>query len=187
MSSPLGQYGAKGYESAQSRTLGKFESDKFSYREQGKNIIELNNAVGYMSAYMRKMQRGIDEANQNFLQQIQGLLNDLLVLIGGGGDTGFEFGDLKYVFQAIGALFGFTNDEGEVTLPVNLFDAAWHFFSSYILPVQNFTDAIDMIVDSLIASVLDIFGEVPIVGQALEQLAVIISDLRDLLIPVARL
>jgi hypothetical protein len=188
MTSPLGQYGAKGYEGPESRTLGKFAADKFSYREQAKNIIQLNNAVGYMSGMMRKMQRGIDEANQNFVQQIQAMINDFLVLLGGpagGGDTGFEFGDLKYVLMAIGALFGFGNEDGEITLPINLFAAAWHFFSSYILPVQNFTDAINMIIDSAIAAVLDIFGEVPILGQALEQLAVIISDIRDLLTPVA--
>lgn len=185
MTSPLGQYGAAGYESPEARTLGKFATDKFSYREQAKNIIELNNAVGYMSAYMRKMQRGIDDANRNFVQDIQALINDLIVLLGGGGDTGFDWGDLKYVIQAIGALFGFVNDEGEITVPINLFNAAWYFFSTYILPVQNFTDAINFIVDGLIASVLDIFGEVPVVGQALQQLAVIISDIRDLLNPVA--
>ena len=185
MSAPFAMYGGYKYESPEARTLGEFAADKFSYRDQGKNIIQLNNAVGYMSAMMRKMQRGIDEANENFVQQLQGLVVEIITLLGGGGDTGFDWGDLKYVIQAIGALFGFVNNEGEITLPVNLFTAAWHFFSNYIGGTQNFQELIDQIVDGLIATVLDIFGEVPIVGQALQQLAIIISDIRDLLNPIA--
>lgn len=175
MTQALGVYGGYKPESSESRALGSFSADKFAYRDQQKNMIQLNNAVGYMSAYMRKMQKGIDDANQNFVQQIQGLLSEILVLFAGGGDTGFDFGDLKYIFQAIGALFGFKNG----IIPINLFGAAWHFFSTYIIPVNDFTDLMDLIIDGAIASVLDIFGDVPILGQALQQLAVILSGLRD--------
>lgn len=171
-------------DSPEARTLKGFSTDKFDYRDQQKNLIQLNNAVGYMSGYMRKMQKGIDDANQNFIQQIQSLISDIFVLVGGQGDTGFDFGDLKYVFQAWGALFGFGfNSDGTIALPVNLFGAAWHFFSNYLLPFGNFHDAMNMIIDAAIATMIDWFGDIPIVGQAVQQLAVFISNLRDLLLP----
>lgn len=180
MSAPFGMYGGYKRESTESRALGSITSDSYDYRDQAKFLSKMAGDVSYMAAYMRKMQRGIDSANENFVQQIQSLLNDFMVLLAGNGDTGLDFGDLKYVLQAIGALFGF----GDGPLPINLFQAAWHFFSTYILPVSNFQEAIEMIIDGLIAGVLDLFGEVPIVGQALQQLAVIISELRDILMPL---
>lgn len=182
MTNPM-QYGAYKYESAPARALGDITSDSFEYKDQQKNLVQLNNSVSYMAAYMRKMQKGIDEANENFIQQIQSLINDIVVLIGGGGDTGFDFGDLKYVFQMIGALFGLGGESG-IPVPLNFFQAAWHFVSNYIIPNGNFTDVINMIIDNAIAGILDIFGDVPIVGQALQQLAVIISDIRDALSPI---
>lgn len=182
MTSPF-QYGAYKYESTESRALKSFGSDKFDYKDQEKNLIQLNNAVGYMSEYMRKMQKGIDEANENFIQQIQSFINDIIVLLGGGGDTGFDFGDLKYVFQMFGALFGFDTGSG-IPLPLNVFQAVWHMISTYVLPTGNFEEAINAIIDSAIASILDILGDVPILGQALQQLAVIISNIRDGLGPI---
>src|SRR6185295_837722 len=66
-----------------------------------------------------------------------------------------------------------------------LFTAAWHFFQNFIGAQGNFIDLINEIVDGIIATVLDIFGEVPILGQALQQFAVIISEVRDLLNVIA--
>jgi hypothetical protein len=176
-----GLYGGYSYQSPTLRALGKITPESYDYRDQTKVVSKLVGDVSFMGGMMRKMQKGIDEANQNFVQQIQSLLTDFLVLLGGGGDTGLDFGDLKYLLQAVGALFGF--DQG--VLPINLFQAAWHFFSTYIVPVDNFKDLMDFIIDGAIASILDIFGEVPIVGQALQQLAVIISEIRDILSPIA--
>ncbi|AZS12574.1 minor tail protein [Mycobacterium phage DrLupo] len=177
-------YGGYKAESSESRALRSFASDKFDYRDQGKNLIQLNNAVGFISGMMRKQQRAIDQANQNFIQQLQSLITDLIVMLGGGGDTGLDFGDLKYVIQAIGAMFGFADENGNITVPVNIFNAAWHFFSNYLGGTANFRELIDQLIDNAIATVLDLFGEVPIAGQALQQLAVFISDIRDLLLPV---
>ncbi|AKU45325.1 minor tail protein [Mycobacterium phage Madruga] len=181
MSAPMGQIGGYRYESPEARRLGNINPQSYDYRDQTKTVAKLVNDVSYMAGMQRKMQKGIDEANQNFIQEIQAFINDILVLLGGGGDTGLDFGDLKYILQAIGALFGF---EPGVPLPLNLFQAAWHFFSNYILPVGNFEEAINMIIDGAIATILDIFGEVPIVGQALQQLAQIISAIRDSLLPL---
>lgn len=179
----MAQYGAYSYESTESRALKSITADSYN-KDQAKNLIQLNQNSEYMAQYLRKLQKGVDEANQNIIEQLQSFINDIIVLLGGGGNTGLDFGDLKYIFMAIGSLFGFTNSSGEIQLPVNLFQAAWHFFSSYILPGANFDEVINGLIDQAIAQILDIFGDVPIIGEAVQQLAVILSDLRDALAPL---
>lgn len=176
-------YGAYTYESTESRALKSITADSYN-KDQAKNLIQLNQNSEYMAQYLRKLQKGVDEASQNVIEQFQSFINDIIVLLGGGGNTGLDFGDLKYIFMAIGSLFGFTNSSGEIQLPVNLFQAAWHFFSSYILPGANFDEVINGLIDQAIAQILDIFGDVPIIGEAVQQLAVILSDLRDALAPL---
>ena len=171
-----GAYGSYNYQSPESRALSSITQESYDYRDQGKLINKLTGDVSYLASYMRKMQQGIDSANQNVVQQLQSLINDFLVIIGGGGDTGFDFGDLKYVLQAIGALFGFGPG---LSLPINLGQAASHFFSEYVLGLANFEESINVIIDSALATILDIFGEVPILGQAAQGLAVFITGLRD--------
>lgn len=181
----MASYGAYNYESTESRALKSIRADSYN-KDLAKNIIELNNNSEYMAQYLRKLQKGVDEANENVIEQITGLVSDIFVLFAGGSDTGLEFGDLKYVFQAIGSLFGFTDEDGDfVPFPINLFNAAWHFFSTYILPVGNFTDVINLIIDNAIAFILDVFGEIPIIGEALQTFAMWILDLRDnILMPI---
>ena len=170
----MASYGKYNYESTESRALKSIKADSYN-KDMAKNLIQLNSNSEYMAQYLRKLQKGVDEANQNTIEQIQGLLSDIMVLFAGGSDTLLEFGDLKYLFQAIGALFGFDG----TPLPINLLQAAWHFFSSYILPNGDFTEVINLIIDNAIAFILDVFGEVPVIGQALQQLAEWLSDLRD--------
>ena len=178
MSSPAfgALYGGYKYESPEARALGSINTGSYDYRDQGKFMSKIAGDVSYMAAYMRKMQKGIDDANQNIIQQIQSLIEEIIVLFGGGGDTGFDFGDLKYIFQAFGAFFGF---QPGMQLPINLFGAAWHFFFNYIVPLQDFKELFDTLIDASIATMLDMFGEVPIVGQAVQQLAVLLSTFRD--------
>lgn len=167
-------------ESAEARALKTINTDSYDYRDQTKLLTKLTGDVTYMAQYMRTMQKGIDDANQNFIEQIQQFINEIGVLLSGHGNTGFDFGDLKYIFQAIGALFGFDEQTGLASVfPINLFDAAWHFFSTYILQLGNFKDRIDAFIDTAIATILDMFGEIPIVGQALQKLATWILDFRD--------
>lgn len=176
------------YESPQGRALSTitFESYEKVYDDQAKFMSKLAGDVSYMAGSMRKMQRGIDTANENFMQQIQDLVNNVVVIMGGGsfGDSGIDLGDLKYVLQAVGALLGFQSVDG-IPLPINVVNAAWHFFSAYIFPADNFQTVIDTIVDGIIAAMLGPLGTIPIAGQAAQQLAVIISDIRDLLDPIA--
>ncbi len=169
-------------ESKESSALRSINTESYDYRDQAKLLTKLTGDVSYLAQYTRQMQQGIDAANQNFIEQIQDFINEILVLIGGGGDTGFDFGDLKYIFQAIGALFGFDTETGLAGIfPINLFSAAWHFFSTYIIPIDNFGEFVDWLIDQFIAMVLDAFGDIPIVGQALEQLFVWITQIRDLI------
>ena len=168
-------------ESAEARALKSINADSYDYRDQGKLLSKLTGDVSYLAQYTRQMQQGIDAANENFVQQIGSLISDITTLLGGGGDTGFDFGDLKYVFQAIGALFGFDTENGLASLlPMNLFSAAWHFVSTYILPTENLGEYIDWVIDQFLATLLDIFGEIPVVGEALQQFAVWITQIRDL-------
>ncbi|AHZ95390.1 minor tail protein [Mycobacterium phage Damien] len=167
-------YGSYQYESPESRALGSITAESYD-KDQAKNLIKLNNDVSYMAAYMRKMQKGIDEANQNFIQQIQSFINDVVVLLGGGTAQGFDFGDLKYILQMVGALLGL----GDANFPLSSFEAVWHMLSTYIFPTAQFADVINALIDSVIAGALDLLGEVPIVGEAVEQFAMYISLIRD--------
>jgi len=178
----FGPGGGYKMESKESSALRSINTDSYDYRDQAKLLTKLTGDVSYLAQYTRQMQQGIDAANDNFIQQLQDFINEILILIGGGGDTGFDFGDLKYIFQAIGALFGFDTQTGIASIfPINLFSAAWHFISTYIFPVDNFGEFVDFLIDQFIATILDAFGDIPILGQALEQLFVWITQIRDLI------
>ena len=175
----MSTYGAYKYESQQSRALKSITADSYN-KDQAKNLIQLNQNTAYMAGYLRKLQRGVDDANQNIIEQLHGFIQDIFVLVGGGSATGFDFGDMKYVFQSWGALFGLTDSHGNLQLPVNLFQAAWHFFSTYILGFgTSFGDVIDGIIDGALGAIISWLGDIPIIGGAVNQLAVWISDLRD--------
>lgn len=180
----MAQYGSYSYASPEDRALGSITAESYD-KDQAKNLIKLNNDVGYMAAYMRKMQKGIDDANQNIIQQLQSFVNDIVVILGGGDSQGLDLGDLKYVLQMIGAMLGF-NTAGGIggLLPLNAFTAIWHMLSTYIFPTDQFIDLIASLFDMLLATLLDLFGDVPIVGEALQQLAVILTTLRDSFAPI---
>lgn len=116
----------------------------FVNRDFVQNIAWLNQSVDTLSQYTQKLQAGVESANKNFLEEIQGFWGDLFTLFAGLEPTGIDVGDVKYILQGIGAFFGINPD---TPFPLNLIDAAWHFFSTYIVPVEQFTD---LIFDTLI-------------------------------------
>lgn len=126
-------------ESKEAIALKSLQSKRYpdSNKDFVKNMRRLNSSVDYISSYMQKMQKGIDDANKNFIEQIQSFINDLIVLFAGGEPTGFDFGDLKYVIQGLGALFGLNGP-----FPLSLIEAAQHFFLGYVVPLPQFTDVI---------------------------------------------
>ena len=181
MTSP-GQYGSHQYQSPETRALASITAESYD-KDQAKTLIKLKNDVGYMAAYMRKMQKEIDQANENFIQQIQSFIADFIVLLGGGSLTTIDFGDLRYVIQAIGALLGFQTVAG-IPIPINLFTAAWNFFGIYIAPTQQFADVINELIDAAIAIIIDALGEIPVFGQSIQQLAAWLIEIRDALWPL---
>jgi hypothetical protein len=126
-------------ESREAVALKSLQSKRYpdANKDFQKNMRRLNGAVDYISGTLGQMQKGIDDANKNFIEQIQDFIADIIVLFAGGEPTGIEFGDLKYIFQAIGALFGLNGP-----FPISLIEAAFHFFFGFVVPTEQFTDLI---------------------------------------------
>lgn len=157
--------GAAGPPSTDTRALQDINSQNktFANKDFVKNIAWLNNSVDMLSMWSQKLQSGVDQANQNALEQVQGIYADLFVMFAGLEPTGIDVGDLKYVLQGLGALLGINPD---TPFPVNLFEAAWHLFSQYIIPTDQFTD---VIFDAIEAWAVD-FGLSPEFMTSLGQL-----------------
>lgn len=134
-------FGAPDQTSVETGALRAIDSGKQQFVNQDfvKNIAWLNQSVDTLSAYTQKLQAGVDSANSNFIGQIQGVIADIFVLIAGGEPTGIELGDLKYILQAIGALFGINPD---TPFPLNLIEAVGHMFTNFLAPLPQFTDLI---------------------------------------------
>lgn len=156
------------YESKETRVLKTIDSSRYpdSNKDFEKNIRRLNSSVDYISSYMRVMQAGIDDANKSFIEQIQSFINDLVVLFAGGEPTGIEIGDLKYVIQAIGALFGFNGP-----FPVNLINAVQHFFTGYLGSLVQLSDLVFDAIEAWMQDLIDNMGDIPIIGGAVTTLA----------------
>jgi hypothetical protein len=145
------------YESSTTRALRSIDSAKYN-KDFVQNIQSLNYATDFMADYMTVMQTGIDNANKDIIQKIQDFIEDLIIIFGGGdtGDSGFNWGDLKYIIQAIGALFGFGGSG-----PVNLLDAAGHLLT-------NFGGAaINGFIDGFVSFLIGLVEGIPLIGQPL--------------------
>lgn len=134
-------FGAPQSGSVETQALQQINSrtKTFANKDFVKNMAWLNQSVDTLSAYTQKLQKGVDSANQNAFEQVQGIWADLFVLFGGLEPTGIEIGDVKYIIQGLGALLGINP---ETPFPLNLVEAAWHMFETYIIPADQFTDVI---------------------------------------------
>lgn len=182
MTSP-GQYGGVQYQSPTDKALGTITSQSYAYKDQGAVLSKLVGDVSFMADNQRQMQRGIDKANENVIQQLQGTIKDITALFGGGSpDTMIDLGDLRYVFQGLGALFGFGDGSGNVQLPLNLFDAATHFITQFFFPSQNWKEGFDTFTDNLISGILNFANGIDhggLITQIAETFAEFLSDTRD--------
>lgn len=161
--------------SSEQRALSSiYKSANDGTRDFQANIRDLNQSVSYMSQYLTIMQKGIDDANKNILQKIQDFIEDLIIIFGGGeyGDSGFEWGDLGYIIQAIGALFGFQGIAG----PINLLEAAAHFLGNFLEPLGLFGDIVNGFIKTVFAFFADLLSNVPIVGDALEEIVTNVAN-----------
>jgi hypothetical protein len=164
--------------SQQTRALDTIDASKqtFVNKDFVKNIQWLNDSVTYISGTLGSMQRGIDQANQDVIQQIEGFVADLFIIFAGGEPTGIDIGDLKYIFQSIGALLGINPD---TPFPLNLIEAVWNIFTTYIIPVPQFTD---IIFDAVIAWAEDLGFSDEAVGAIQEfddAVVLLYNDLND--------
>lgn len=158
-------------ESPRVRNLRKIDSSKYN-KDFVNNLAGLNSATDYMAQYLVVMQKGIDEANKNIIQKIQDFIADLIIIFTGGSDTGFEFGDLGYIVQALGALFGFQGLSG----PVNLLEAALHFFTNFLNPLDAFGEALDSPIIFVLDMLANLLEMIPFVGSTLSELVENIAD-----------
>jgi hypothetical protein len=147
LTSGMGGIGGAGTPTTDTRALQEINSQNktFVNKDFTKNIAWLNNSVDTLSAWSQKLQSGVDQANQNAFEQVQGIFADFFVMFAGLEPTGIDPGDLKYVLQGIGALLGINPD---TPFPINLLEAGWHLFSNYIVPGPQFLDVIFDAVDA---------------------------------------
>lgn len=134
-------FGAPTTGSVETQALRAINSREQSFvnKDFVRNISWLNNSVDTLSQYTQLLQKGVDKANQNVIEQIQGFAADLFVLLAGGEPTGIDLGDLKYVLQGIGALLGINPD---TPFPMNLIEAAGNLLEQFLIPLPQFTDII---------------------------------------------
>ncbi|AXN51224.1 hypothetical protein MMRN_41560 [Mycobacterium marinum] len=153
--SPPG-FGGAPYSSPQERTLtsitdGREQTPKSA--EEISRMLQTQQAqIRFLASNQKQMQKGINEATQNPIQQLQQFISDLVVLFGGGqlAQGVLDFGDLTYILPALGALFGF----GDGPFPLNLIAAAEKFFFGYVVPTQAWTD----LLNHFIGTWLEAFG-----------------------------
>ena len=152
------------YKSQKTRALESIQSSKYpdTNKDLEANLRRLNVFVDYLAQYVGAMQKGVDQANQDVIGRTRDILGNMVVLLGGGTIADVDFGDLQYFLPAIGALLGF--DE-TTPFPINLFNAAEHFFLGYVVPLDSFAIAIEDQVDAVLTALgidqafIDAFNE----------------------------
>lgn len=144
-------FGGGGYTNQETRALSSIADGPDSDLSQGQDAqIKMlqghDYQIKFLAQQMKQAQQGINEANQNPIQQIQQFVSDIIVLFGGGelATGALDFGDLQYFLPAIGALFGF----GDGPFPISLFEAAEKLFLGYVVPQQQFVDVINRIIEA---------------------------------------
>jgi hypothetical protein len=144
-----GAFGKSGYVAPQTRALSAItqspdvdQSDFTSSQKMAELLQRHDYQIRSLAQNAKQLQQGVNDATQNPVQQLQQFIADLVVMFNGGevADLVTNYGDLKYILPAIGALLGLNSGAG---YPVNLFQAAQKLFLGYIVPTQQFTDVIN--------------------------------------------
>jgi hypothetical protein len=167
------------FSSPQSKALAAIDSTKYpdTNKDLQANLIRLNQFVDYIAQYLQIMQKGIDKNNQDPIAQIQGVASDLVVLLGGGELLyGIDLGDLQYFLPAIGALLGF---DTTTPFPINLFNAAEHFFLGYVVPLDSFATVIEGIIDGWAVALGIDQSWIDAINELLDALGGIETSLQD--------
>lgn len=86
------------------RALRTIRQDKYS-SDFVKNMQELNSSTEFMAKMLIVMQGGIDDANASIIEQIQGAIDELIIIFTGEGIGDlFDFGALEDLFGGNGIL-----------------------------------------------------------------------------------
>lgn len=149
MSSPSsGFFGKTEYATPETRALSSIaDAPEIGQHTDFQRLIQQHDAsIKFLATNQQKLQQGVNDATQNPVQQLQQFISDLVVLFGGGelAQGLLDFGDLKYLLPALGALFGF----GSGPYPVNLLQAAEKFFLGYIVPSEQYADLLTHFIDT---------------------------------------
>lgn len=157
MSSP--GFGGNDYSAPQTRALSAItnspnpSADDFASQEKVAALLQRHDyQIKALASGQQQLQQGVNDATQNPIQQIQQLLADFIVLLGGGqlADGALDFGALQYILPTLGALFGL----GDGPFPIDLFQAAERFFLGYVVPTKQFTD----VINTMIGAWMQVFG-----------------------------
>ena len=73
------------------------------------SMVQMQKTITSMSKYLIVSQKAIDDLNRDIIEVIRDLIEEIIIIFNGGdlSDLDFEWGDLYYVFRAIGMFFGF--------------------------------------------------------------------------------
>jgi hypothetical protein len=152
-------FGGGGYVQPDSRVLSSITESPnptaADYADQQKFVETVQRhdyAIKALAQQTQQLQKGVNDATQNPLQQIQQFLADVVILMGGGqlAEGALDFGDLQYILPVLGALFGI----GDGPFPLDLFAAAERFFLGYVVPTKQFTD----VINTMIGAWMTVFG-----------------------------
>ena len=135
-------FGGTAPKSQEQKALDATKTSNYSFvnKDFTRNMALLNQTVDIHTDFLNKLQKGVDSANLNPIEQIQAFIADVFVIFAGLEPDGiFEFGNLKYVFQGLGAMFGINPS---TPFPLNIIDAVGHFFGNWIAPLEQFTDLV---------------------------------------------
>lgn len=174
----MSQFGGQPYTSQETRALSSISETAGPDLSQGqKEQIEMlqrhDYQIKFLAGQMKQAQKGINEATQNPIQQIEQFAADIMVLLGGGElVSGIDLGDLQYVLPMLGALFGLDSDQ---PFPLSLFSAAEKFFLGYVVPQQQFVDVINKIIENW----LGLLGIDPDFIHDIQALLTSVGDLFD--------
>lgn len=141
------------------------------------NLTQVNNTLSAVSKYLIAMQQGIDDLNRDIFEVIQDFINEIIIIFTGGeGGSGFEWGDLHYIIEAIGRFFGFNG--GPIAGIVNLVQVAANMLTNFFFP----TGLLSWMND-ILEAISDVFRDfasavrgTPVVGGALSDILNNIAD-----------
>lgn len=108
------------------------------------NLVSLNRTVAQIGKYLIVSQQAIDDLNRDVVQIVQDLIEEMIIIFNGGDllNLDFDWGDLKYVLQAVGSFFGFPiwGNSSTPWTPMEMVENFVTNFLSALLPGVNFDD-----------------------------------------------